>query len=323
MITWAAQSWFVLLIPLVGVLGVVFVRHYLWQKRTAHQLGSELLKNFSVRRAFIKTLLRFLSVLFLVLAIGRPQWGTSEQVVEQEGRDVLIALDVSRSMLAQDNKPSRLDAAKTKIKQLLDRLTAERVSLMIFSGIAVVQCPFTSDTGAFMSFLDMADVETISSGTTAIDKAVALGIKTFEDLPGRKHRIMVLFTDGEDFSTDEKVSQQAKEAGLHLFTVGVGTPEGAPIPLYNHQGKQQGHLRDNGTTVITKLNEHRLAMLAQQTDGRYIRMEDGDNDIGTLVSEIHRFEKEKFDDMIFSSERERYALFAGLSFMFLLVEWIL
>ncbi len=321
--TWAAGYWLLILLPLVALLGIQLLRHYLWQKRTASQLGTAQLKHFSLPKALIKAALRFFSLLFLVLAIARPQWGSKEQTIKQEGRDVLIALDISRSMLAQDNPPSRLEAAKKKIKQLIDRLTAERVSLMVFSGIAVVQCPFTTDTGAFLSFLDMADTEAVSSGTTALDKAIDLGIKTFKNMPDRKQRIMVLFTDGEDFSTDQEVEQRAKEAGLHVFTVGVGTPEGAPIPLYNYRGVQQGHLKDNGTTVITKLNEARLAKLAQQTNGKYVRLTSNDDDITTLVNQIHRFEKEQFDDKTFTAERDRYALFAGVSLLLLIIDWIL
>ncbi len=321
--TWASSHLFVVLIPLLLLIAAQLVRHYYWQRRTVIQLGSQQLKNFSLRKAAAKLVLRLLSLLFLVLAFGRPQWGTTEQIVEQQGRDVLIALDISRSMLAQDVQPSRLEAAKKKIAQLIERLTAERVSLMVFSGIAVVQCPFTSDIGAFMSFLDLSDTEAVSSGTTSLDKAIDLGIKTFNAIPGRKQRIMVLFTDGEDFSRDQTVAQRAQQAGLHLFTIGVGTPEGAPIPIYDHRGRVQGHLKDDGSTVITKLDEAHLSQIAQQTNGTYLRMTTNDDDITGLVKQIQRFEKETFDDKTFSTEKERYALFAGLSLILLIMDWLL
>lgn len=320
---WAAGYLFIFFIPLMVLCSIFLVKLYLWQRYTVELLGASLLKNFSGTKAGIKLLLKFFGLIMLLLALARPQWGTQEQTVSQQGRDVLIALDISRSMLAQDSLPSRLEAAKKKIRELLTQLTAERVSLMVFSGIAVVQCPFTSDMAAFLSFLDLADVEAISSGTTALDKAIDLGIKTFEAIPGRKQRLMVLFTDGEDFSTDQEVAQRAHEAGLHLFTVGVGTPEGAPIPVYDYTGAQQGHVQDQGTTVITKLNEQRLAQLAQQTGGRYIRMTKDDEDLTMLVEQIQRFEKEAFDDTTIKGAQEKYMLFAGLGLAVLLFEWIL
>ncbi len=321
---WAAGSWFIILVPLLGIIGIALGKHYFWQKRIAYQLGSRWLSNFSLKKAFIKGMVRFISLVFLSLAIARPQWGKKEEVVAQQGRDVLIALDISRSMLAQDVEPSRLAVAKEKIQKLITRLTAERVSLMVFSGIALIQCPFTSDTGAFMSFLDLADVEAISSGTTALDKAIDVGIKTFEDIPDRKQRIMIIFTDGEDFSADSGSTQRAQQAGLHIFTVGVGTEEGAPIPLYDYRGRQQGHVQHKGTTVISKLDERRLAELAEKTGGRYLRLSDtNDDDVTQLVNEIQRFEKEQFDDTTVSGQKEQYQLFAGLSLLALLIDWVL
>ena len=191
----------VLIVAFCGAL--LLLRRYLWQKRISKQLGGiSMLKNFSQFRKFFKMILVSMSLLLLAIALARPQWGEVSQTVSQEGRDVLIALDISRSMLAQDILPSRIEAAKKKIKELLSRLTAERVSLIVFSGIALVQCPFTSDTHAFLNFLDLADVEAVSTGTTAIDAALSTAIKTFEDVPGRASRLLILLTDGEDFSTD-------------------------------------------------------------------------------------------------------------------------
>ncbi len=329
-IVWYNSSVLLFLLPLCVVVGVLLLRRYLWQKRTAHMLGADhkngtLLKHFSLFRKFMKALLLLLGLVFLSLALARPQWGESQQTVAQEGRDVLIALDISRSMLAQDTTPSRIEAAKEKIKQLITRLTAERVSLMVFSGIAVVQCPFTSDTQAFLNFLDLADVEAISSGTTALDKALNSAITMFEAVPGRKQRLMILFTDGEDFSIDlSGVEKKAQELGLRIFTVGVGTPEGAPIPLYDMKGVQQGHQKDEqDKLVITRLNEQLLSQLAQQTGATYIKMTSNDDDVQELVKEVQRFEKEKFEDKTFAIKEERYMLFAGLSALLLLVEWML
>ena len=324
------QGWvFIFLLPLAVVLGAFLLKRFLWQKRTAGLLGASgdtsLLKNFSVVKKLIKAVLLCIGLLYLIGAIARPQWGESEQTVSQEVRDILIALDISRSMLAKDTKPSRIEAAKAKIKELLSQLTAERVSLMVFSGVAVIQCPFTSDMSAFLNFLELADVEAISSGTTALDEALLKAMAMFKKVPGRKHRLMVLFTDGEDFSMNlSQVEKDAQELGLRIFTVGVGTPEGAPIPLYDMKGVQQGHQKDGkGNVVITRINEPLLAELAQKTGARYIRMIDTNKDIKELVSDVQRFEKEKFEDKTFAAKEERYRVFAGISVLLLVLEWLL
>ncbi len=283
------------------------------------------MKHFSLFRKFLKALLLTFSLLFLAFALARPQWGETSQVVSQEGRDVLIALDISRSMLAQDIVPSRIEGTKRKIKELLTRLTAERVSLLLFSGVALIQCPFTSDTNAFLNFLELADVEATSSGTTALDSALTMAIKIFEEVPSRASRLLLIFTDGEDFSTELLgVEEKAKKLGVHIFTVGVGTLEGAPIPLYDDAGNTQGHQKDGqGRVVITRLNEQLLRELAQKTGGSYIPMTSDDKDISALVKAIQSFEKQKFNDTTFATKDERYTIFACLSALLLFFDWIL
>jgi Ca-activated chloride channel family protein len=283
------------------------------------------LKYFSLWRKFLKAVLVSASLFFLALALSRPQWGEVSQQVAQEGRDVLIALDVSRSMLAQDIKPSRIEVAKRKIKELLAQLPAERVSLLLFSGIALVQCPFTHDTQAFLNFLDIADVEATSSGTTALDAALSESIKAFKTVPGRSSRIMVVCTDGEDFSTNlAGIEAEARKEGVHIFTLGIGTTEGAPIPLYDDEGHMQGHQKDaEGNVVITRLNEQLLDELSKKTGGSYIPISSDSKDISTLVQLVHRFEKQKFDATTIAVKEEHYALFALMSALLLLGEWIL
>lgn len=286
--------------------------------------GKKLLRNFSLVRKLLKALLAFFALVCLALALARPQWGDTAQIVTQEGRDVLIALDISRSMLAQDVQPSRLEVSKKKIRELVTRFGAERISLMVFSSIPFIQCPFTTDVEAFLSFLDFVDVESISSGTTALDKALEKAVDTFNSVPARKHKIMVIFTDGEDFSSMTGVDEKIKNSGLSVFTIGVGTPEGAPIPLVDEHGKALGHLKDaKGTIIITRLNEPLLKKLSAQTGARYLRATKDESDVEQLLSEVKHFEKEKFEDKMFSTKQEKYFIFAGLSFLALVLEWLL
>ncbi len=304
-----------------------FGKKSLVAKKTAQLLGAspnKLLRHFFLFRKVLKTALLILALFCLALALARPQWGEAPQAVAQEGRDVLIALDISRSMLAQDIKPSRLEAAKSKIKELVSRFGGERVCLMVFSSVPFIQCPFTTDIGAFTTFWILW-MPNDMLGTTALDAALEKAIETFNEVPARKHKIMVIFTDGEDFSPPLMgMEEKIKNSGLSVFTVGIGTPEGAPIPLTDEQGKPVGHLMDEkGSVVITRLNEPLLKKLSAQTGARYLRATQDESDIERLVGDVRHFEKEKFEDRMFSTKQEKYFIFAAISFFALLAEWLL
>jgi Ca-activated chloride channel family protein len=325
-ITWGAVEhsiWFFLLFVAGGLLLYRFMRTRNVIQLLAGPWVERLFKHVSVYKNIAKMVLTFISVLFLLLALLRPQWNKKEEIVAQEGRDLFIALDISRSMLATDIKPDRLTYAKQKIKQLVQRLDAERVGLILFSGSAFVQCPLTADLSAFNLYLDQVDVETISSGSTAIDQALREALRAFNRVPERKNKLLVLFTDGEDFSSNlSSFKQEAQKENLRVFTMGVGTPEGAPIPLYDQFGKIAGHQQDEkGGIVITRLNEGILRTLAQDAGGMYMRVTQDDTDIKTLVQQVRMFEKEKLEDKTFSQLEEQYPYFLLVSFISLVVEW--
>lgn len=328
-IVWACAQYFWYLLPFILLACGALIRRLLWQRHTAILLGGtgkkSQLSHFSMPTKILKTLLLTVALVSLALALSRPQWDDTQQTVAQEGRDVLIMLDISRSMLAQDIKPSRLEAAKHKIKELVEQLTAERVGLIVFSGTAFVLCPFTRDTAAFLGFLQAIDAESISSGATALDKAFETAIETFSAMPTKKHKIVIIVTDGGDFSSSlQSIEAKIKEMGLTVFTLGIGTPEGAPIPLFDEQGRPQGHIKDaQGAIVITRLNEPLLKQLSAATGARYIRVAADDSDTHRLVVDVKRFEKEKFEDRLFSAKQEKYGIFAAISFICLLIEWLL
>lgn len=289
------------------------------------QQQSRLLLGFSQKKMVFKAILFFTGSVALFFTVLEPQWNQKERVVAQEGRDLFIALDISRSMLVQDCIPDRLACAKQKIKSLLKYLSCERVGLILFSGSTFVQCPLTADYGAFEMFLNQIDVETISSGTTALDEAIKKAIVAFQATPDQKNRLLVVFTDGEDFSSNlVGVKQQAAQVGMRIFTVGVGTTEGAPIPLFDLRGNQIGHQRNQkGGVVISRLNEDILRALSLDSGGIYIKMTDDDSDIRSLISQVNRFEKEKFDDKKIALFEQQYPYFIAVSFACFLIEWFL
>lgn len=305
-----------------------FIFQYRQRTKTRSILG---LYNFSRISAFdqvrriAKHAFHLMGLLFLCITLLQPKWNKKEEMVKQRGRDLFIALDISRSMLAQDCVPDRLMFAKQKIKKLVKLLSSERIGLLLFSGMAFVQCPLTQDYAAFEMFLDQVDVETISSGTTAIDKALTQTIQAFGD-EDRKHRLLVLCTDGEDFSQRlGNVQQQAKQKNMKIFALGIGSPEGAPIPLYDQLGNNAGHQKDReGKIVITRLDEQRLHSLVSAIGGKYVRgCNDDDRDVQMIVHEIEQYEKQELTDRKASSLEHQYPWFLLVSFICYGLAWLL
>jgi Ca-activated chloride channel homolog len=329
-IQWGAlpQLWIILVIALcvtaLWVYRVVRVRRTVKQLVAARNVRT-MLRNFSWKKITMRLVAAALGLLFLLVGLLRPQIRARDEVVKQQGRDVLIALDVSRSMLAEDMAPSRLEAAKKKIEQLVRAVACERVGLMLFSGLALMQCPLTADHDAFFMFLHDVDAESIASGTTAMDQAIKKALETFEQVPERKHKMVVLFTDGEDFSSSlARIRDRAKQAGLTIFTVGVGTPEGAPIPLFTEQGKRDGYLKDaQGSVVMSRRNDGILYALAHEAGGVYIPMSSDDTVVKTLVAQVQSREKELFGDKKIAQADELYPYCCVISLLCFVLEWII
>jgi len=328
--SWGSADWAGFIVPLLAIALGILVYRCTRIKNVVHLLGSmrtreRLLFNFSMPKVIFKSTLFMLGLFFISLTLLHPQWNKKDETVSQQGRDLIIALDISRSMLARDCAPSRLECAKAKIKQLVKQLSCERVGLLLFSGTAFMQCPLTSDYSSFFMFLDQVDTETIASGTTAFDQAISAALNSYKEMEGRKSKLLVMFTDGEDFSSNlSKIKKRVQDEKIHVFTFGVGTTEGAPIPLFDERGNQIGHMKDKkGTVVISRLNEGILNAVAHDSAGMYIRMTSDGTDLKTLVTQIQRFEKEKIEDKTFSRVDEQYPYFLAVGFILLMIEWLL
>ena len=328
MIHWGCPShavYLLLMIPLVAL-----VLYHWWHTTKIISLlaktvgGTTFLLHVSYFRIIVRSIVWLMALLFLFITLMHPQWNKKEETVKQQGRDLFIVLDISRSMLAQDLSPSRLEFAKAKIKRLLKSLSCERVGLIVFAGSTFVQCPLTRDYGAFYMFLDQLDAATISAGTTSLDKAIAKAIQAFK-VHSPKSKIVAIFTDGEDFSTNLKeIKKEAVKENLTIFTFGVGTGHGAPIPLYDAQGKQSGHQKDSaGQVVISRLNEDILQNLATDLGGAYIAISQDDSDIAKLVKKLDAIEKEDIEDKKISEYQEQYPWFLLVACLLLMIEWIL
>lgn len=331
-ITWGNPSLLVPLAILVIVCNFFLIRNYFVQKRcarllTSPQFESELLRNFSLRKKRVQVILICLALITLCIALARPQWSRKHESVLQVGRDIVIALDISRSMLAEDYKPNRLEHAKEKIRNLVShtKLASDRVSLLIFSGNAFVLCPLTTDLTAFYLFLDSVNHETLSAGSTSLEKALEKIIEIYTHMLSKKSKIAVIFTDGEDFSQNlHDLKHKIQKLGLHVFTVGVGTTEGAPIPVISPDGKTLDYQKDNsGKIIISRLNQSLLHKLAQDTGAIYKNSSSDTSDITDIINQIEKFEKEQFNALKVPHIEEHYYYFAFISLVLLLIDWIL
>jgi Ca-activated chloride channel family protein len=323
---WVAGQycWFLLLVPVVVCL--ILLRFRYTQQTVAlltHPKIMLLANVVPLWRWIARAVLLTVGFLCLVVALMRPCFEGESQKIYQAVRDVFIVLDISRSMLACDDETgNRLSQAKKKITSLIDHLAGERIGLILFSGSAFVHCPLTTDYEAFRLFLNAVDVETISTGTTAIDSALKKTMEAFDQTAHQKSKLVILFTDGEDFSLNlEGFKQKAQENNILIFTCGLGSKEGAPIPVFDAQSNQIGHQKNaTGSIVISRLNEPMLQDLATQLGGFYCSPQE--HDMKKIAQAIERFEKERIVEKDQKQLVEHYHyLLMGAFFCFAL-EWL-
>ena len=259
--------------------------------------------------------------LLLVLALVGPEWGFRWEEVKRRGVDIVIALDVSQSMLAEDVKPNRLQRAKLAIQELVPLLRGDRIGLVAFAGTAFVQCPLTVDAGAFSLVLEDVSPSTIPRGGTAIAQAIRAALDAFTGSPGGS-RALVLITDGEDHEGDPvAAAKEAAKAGVTIFCIGIGTPEGELIPVTDAEG-HQAFLKDReGRTVKSRLDETILERLALATGGSYVRATATSFGLDLLYRErISRLEKQEAESTMRKRYTERFQWPLALAFLLLLVE---
>lgn len=323
-----AHYWYYALIVMLVCLAIVWYWCYK-SIRFFYLLNTRVdgntVKGFSVTRVVVRAVLFSVAIIALFVASLRPQQVQEPKEMVQEGRDVLFAIDISRSMAATDLEPNRLEAAKEKIKQMIPLLSCERVGLILFAGAAIVQCPFTADLHLFSLFLDDIDPQTISTGSTSIGSVLHLAVSLFGKTPDKKNKVLVMVTDGEDFSPDlQDAIASAQKIDLHVYAMGVASQEGAPVPIFDYEGKVLGYEKDgNGQVVISRLSEQGLIGLTKALHGTYVRISSGMNDIATIVEHLKKYQRERFDDLEVASVDELYRYPLWIVFICLCGEWLL
>lgn len=261
-----------------------------------------------------QTILRFAGLALLLFALARPQWGSEVREVQQEGLQVIVALDVSQSMLAADVQPSRLARAKLEIADLTERLNGDEIGLVLFSGASFVQVPLTSDYLTALNYLDGAGPQSISRPGTVIGDAIRTATGAFdENLSSQK--VLIVMTDGEDQETDPAAAaQEAAAADVIIYTIGFGTPEGEPVPETNEAGAVTGYKQDqSGNVVLSRLDETTLQRVAQTGNGRYYRATAGGAELDRLLSEIDQLQRAQLQSRRETIAIERFQLFLALA----------
>lgn len=263
-----------------------------------------------------------LGLALLSIAAAQPQCGTHTTEAKRYGMDVVIAIDGSNSMLARDVKPSRLERAKLELSELIDRLKGDRVGIVVFAGDAFVQCPLTSDYAAAKLFLRAVNPADLPQQGTALAAAMRVSRSLFEGGErGESGRALVLLTDGEDHEGDvDDEAEKLNEGGVRVFSLGVGSRTGEPIPLLAGDGSVVGYKRDRaGKTVMTRLNEEVLQAIASKTSGKYVHSATGDLGVGEVVEELSRMNKAEYKARLTVQYDERYESFAWPGFVLLLL----
>jgi Ca-activated chloride channel homolog len=315
-ISWivSAYCWALLAVPIIFM--CAWYRVWFTQ-RTVKLLAGSRMKTMIAGYRWYKPYLRFFLALtataFLSCALLQPRWGFQEETITQEGRDLLVAIDISRSMLAKDQDHSRVELAKDGVKKIVSSLSCDRVGLILFASSAWVQCPLTEDYNAIKNFVDMIDYDSVSSGSTDLAAPINMALDVYERMPTKKNKILVLLTDGEDLAGNKQsIAQRAHEAGLSLFVIGLGTQEGAPIPCYDERGAQTGHItNEDGSIVISRLCEDALRELVTAIGGKYMAFEKGDKHVTQLVSAVEQYERELYRETAVNKKKLQYPWFLG------------
>ncbi len=285
-----------------------------------YSIIKQLMPEVSTTKNIFKFIFFTLAFCFTVAAIINPQFGSKTEDIKQEGIDLIIALDVSNSMKAEDLQPNRLECAKQAISKLINGLKNDRVGIIVFGGEAYVQLPITTDYNAGKLFLQAIDNNIVPTQGTAIGAAIDLGIESFQQ-DDLKNKSIIVISDGENHEDDAmKSARAAAEKGITIHTIGMGSEQGAPIPVYKNK-IQTGFRKDKeGNTVITKLNEQMLGEIAQAGNGMYVRATQADAGLNAILSEINKMQKKQFASKRYVDFEDQFQWFIIGALFFLILD---
>lgn len=278
----------------------------------------------SFARQGTKIALLVIGLAFVVLALARLQFGTHMEKVKRQGIDLLIGLDVSNSMLAADMRPNRLEVAKQEIRGSIERLKGDRIGLMAFAGEAFIQCPLTLDYTAAEMLLGAMDNESVGLQGTSLSTAIEKGMGAFNQQE-QQHKVLLLLTDGEDQEGGAiEAAEQARQQGIRIYTVGIGSPAGVPIPILDRRGQQVGFKKDdNGEVIVSRLDEVTLQKIALTTGGKYYRASGSEMELDKIFAEIEGLEKKEQEGTMVTRFDDRFQWPLAVGLLFLVFEFFL
>lgn len=314
------------LLFIIPVLVVFFVLLQIWKKRTQKRFAEyTLLRRLSPNRSNFKSTLKLILFLlglsFLTLGLVNPKIGTKLETVKREGVDIVFAVDVSKSMLAEDIAPNRLDKAKRLVSEIINQLASDRIGIIAYAGQAFPQLPITTDYGAAKMFLQSMNTDMLTSQGTAIDQAIDLATTYYDD-EDQTNRLLFIISDGEDHSegTTSSAVENATEMGIQIYTIGVGTTKGAPIPI-KRKGVVESLKKDSkGEVVITKLNEEILIDISDDGNGQYINGANTDEAVAYIKEQLNQMDKKEFEAKQFAEYKDQYQWFLGAGLLFLFLD---
>ena len=316
--------WLLLLIP------VMVVAHLLYSRRKRKELEAfgdlELLEPLMPNRSSVRPHLKFallmLSLTLLIFALARPQYGTKEETIKRQGIEMMVALDISNSMLAEDVAPSRLDKAKQMVTSMINKFVDDKVGLVVFAGDAFVQLPITCDYVSAKTFLQNIDPSLIPAQGTAIGKAIETSLLSFGSEESDASRVIILITDGENHEDDAiGAAKKAQEKGVKVIVVGIGKPEGSPIPT---SPGSNNFLKDRqGQVVVSRLNEDMCRQIAQAGGGIYVRADNTNSAVKVVEKEIDKLAKTEIETKVYTEYNEQYQSFALIALLILVIDFFI
>ncbi len=315
--------WLLALIP-------VFIALHIWNTRRKRQqiallgdaqLIEQLMPNASRVRPHVKFALLCTALSLLIIAAARPQYGQEEKTIKREGIEIMIALDISNSMYAEDIVPNRLERAKQMMSKLIDKMVDDKIGLVVFAGEAYTQLPITCDYVSAKMFLNTITPDLIKAQGTAIGEALSTCVRAFGSEASQAGRVIILITDGENHEDDaETVAKQALEANIQTFVVGIGKPDGSPIPI---PGTNNFRKDREGNVVVSKLNENMCQKIAAAGNGVYVRCDNTNTAMKSIEKELDKIATSEIETQVYDNYNEQYQTFALLAILLLVIEFFI
>jgi Ca-activated chloride channel family protein len=313
------------LLLVIPVLVVLFIFAQYYKKKALMKFGDmdvieQLMPFVSKSRPVLKFIFLSIAIVAIIFALADPQFGSKLEKVKRKGAEIIIALDVSNSMLAEDIKPNRLERAKQAISKLVDNMENDRIGLIVFAGDAYIQVPVTSDYTAAKMFLSSINTNIVSKQGTAIGSAIDLAMNSFTP-ESEMEKALIIITDGENHEDDAlKAAELASEKGITIHTIGMGSPQGAPIPLQKGYGQNSFQKDGEGNTVISKLDQTALQEIANMGGGVFIRANNTQTGLYKLFERINTMEKKEMEERIYTDFEHRYQYLLGIALFFILLD---